>query len=201
MAVVNHVKDRRCSLKTLCLAFTFQEARTYPLIVFYDEPKPEDSALSAARTIASCAVLIDAVSSLKVENKIEIVITGGDENCLVVFEDFAAQIGSQKQWATTLQREIGNTKGKEECSEEEEVDADFESDAIESSSDEEDHEDGRYCTCDSCESGCSDSCESGCSDSCESVGSEPEPRRHIWTWTLTPATEGTDKSIPETDRS
>ena len=188
MAVVEYVKDRRCSLKTLRLAFTFQEVLTYGLIVFYDEPNPKACTVSTAHTIASSEVFINAISNLQVENQIEIVISSDDENCLVPFEVFAAQIGSQKQWATVRQHTTSEIKVDEGSSKEEEADADSRNEAIDSSSEEEYHECSRYCRCDSV-----------CSDS----ESEPDSDlpSYTWMWTLTRAAGATGKSNPDIDRS
>ena len=191
MAVVEFIKNSRCSLKNLRLAFTFQEVLTYGLIVYYDEPDPKACTLSTACTIASSPVLINAVSNLQVENQIEIVISSDDENCLVPFGDFAAQIGSQKQWATVRQNTTREIKVDEESSKEGKSDADSRSEAIESSSEGKYHEHNRYCRWHSCDSVCSDS---------ESEP-EPDPPSYTWAWTLTPAAEATKESIPENDRA
>ena len=188
MAVVGYIHSLRCSLNTLRIAFSLHEIPTFGLNIGYSELYRKDGASLAACTVATSASLIDAVSNLQVENKIDIVIESNDHRCLFLLEDFAAQIGSKKQWASTLQRATRDEKAGTECSEEEKVDADTGNEAADSSSDEEDDELGHFGACDSC-------------DSCKSVYSETRSPSQTWTWTLTPATEATKGSIPEIDRS
>lgn len=135
LGVVRYINILRCSLKTLRLAFTLKEAPGPVWDWDWENRRldDDDSALSAARAIASSAVLIDAVGNLQVENRIEIVINSTNESCLVYFEDFAAQIGSEKQWTTTLQRSEKGTEVDEESAEEEEGSPDCGSEAMDDS--------------------------------------------------------------------
>ena len=182
MAVVRYIDNLRCSMKTLRLAFTFKEAPGSGWFLGDDRFCDNDSAFSAARAIASSAVLIDAVSNLQVENKIQIIIESEDEDCLVLFQDFATQIGSEKQWATTFEQSERGSEVDGESAEEEKGSADCGKEAMEDFAYEENDAYSPDCICDSCTSPCS----------------EYDPQMYIWTWTLTPATNSI-KCIPKTD--
>lgn len=206
-AVLNYVAKLGCSLDTLRLAFSFRAAEEFGFAHnpdgFYESSPSMDIPFSMN--------IMDAVAAMEVKEEIEIVVRSDKEWDCCWFNDFVDQVGFQKQWAVTVDRENPGSMSNDEDGE-----ADFDgedSQQGEGSSQEEvyptESHDGQnepIATTDNHQSAedsmdgyrdeddmSDDDMYSGCSNN-----GEYGIVRHITTWTIKPPTPTNKDKIPQT---